>query len=355
MKRRLVSTVLTVAMMSVALAGCGNSPTSETTTPEPAEEDSEPESSPQEESDAEETAQEEKAPEVAGDAMVIGFDMNANTCPYCLKFANLIEKYATEAGFKAIITQSDGDVATQISNAESMLVNGATIISGIWGDKDACLPIIDACIDYDAVCISTLTSLADEGNGYGKYIYLGSENYDGGYLQGEWLAKNLPEGAGIWYLSSAAGDQQCIDRQEGMEKALEDAGRTDVEIVAFEYTDNMMDQGLEVMENWLQAYDTIDCVVGSADLSVLGAIEAAKAADRMDNTIWVGLDGQDVALESIQNGEMDMTVYQDAKSQAIALIDVFKQIRDGKDASEIDDVLIPFKAITSENVGEFVE
>lgn len=64
------------------------------------------------------------------------------------------------------------------------------------------------------------------------------------------MAENLPEGAGIWYLSSAAGVQECIDRQEGM-------------------------------ENWLQAYDTVDCAVGSTDLFVLGAIEAAKVADRM--------------------------------------------------------------------------
>lgn len=290
---------------------------------------------------------------------IIGFDMNSNACAYCLKFATYIEEMAKAEGMTPIITQSDGNVATQINQAENMLIQGAKVVAGIWGDKDAALPVADLCKASDAVCVSTLTSLANEGNGYEKYIYLGSENFDGGYLQGQYLAEKaiaeeIPQPLQIWYLYSLPGDQQGFDRKAGFEAALNDAGVT-YEIVAQEDTDNYMDRGLTVMENWVQVYgDEISIVVGCADLSVLGAITAFEAAGYdPEPVIWIGLDGQDVALESIKEGKMDMTVFQNAKGQAEAFIELCKQIRDGADAATIEDINVPFESITIENVDNY--
>ena len=96
-------------------------------------------------------------------------------------------------------------------------------------------------------------------------------------------------------------------------------------------------------------------MAGCNDDSVLGAIEAAKAAGRMDDgTIFIGLDGSDPALASIKAGEMSMSVLQDAKAQVIEVINVVKQLRDGTPASEIEDVFVPFAAITAENVDEYM-
>lgn len=292
---------------------------------------------------------------------VIGFDMNSNACAYCLQFATYIEELAKAEGMTPIITQSDGDVATQITQVENMLTQGAKVVAGIWGDKDAALPVADLCKANDAVCVSTLTSLENEGNGYEKYIYLGSENFDGGYLQGQYLAEKaiaeeMPQPLQIWYLFGKAADQQAVDRKAGFEAALNDAGVT-YEIVAQEDTDNYMDRGLAVMENWVQVYgDEISVVVGCADLSVLGAITAYEAAGYDPEPVtWIGLDGQDVALESIVEGKMDMTVFQNAYAQAEAFIDLCKQVRDGADASTIEDINVPFEAITAENVADYMK
>lgn len=297
----------------------------------------------------------------SAEEFVIGFDMNSNACAYCLQFATYIEELAKAEGMTPIITQSDGDVATQITQAENMLAQGAKVVAGIWGDKDAALPVADLCKANDAVCVSTLTSLANEANGYEKYIYLGSENFDGGYLQGQYLAEKaiaeeMAQPLQIWYLYSVSGDQQGYDRKAGFEAALADAGVT-YEIVAQEDTDNYMDRGLEVMENWVQVYgDEISIVVGCADLSVLGAITAFEAAGYDPEPVtWIGLDGQDVALESIVENKMDMTVFQNAYAQAAAFVDLCKQIRDGADASAIEDIKVPFESITAANVADYMK
>lgn len=297
----------------------------------------------------------------SAEEFIIGFDMNSNACAYCLQFATYIEELAKAEGMTPIITQSDGDVATQITQVENMLTQGAKVVAGIWGDKDAALPIADLCKANDAVCVATLTSLANEGNGYEKYIYLGSENYDGGYLQGQYLAEKaiseeMAQPLQIWYLYSVSGDQQGYDRKAGFEAALTDAGVT-YEIVAQEDTDNYMDRGLEAMENWVQVYgDEISIVVGCADLSVLGAITAFEAAGYDPEPVtWIGLDGQDVALDSIVANKMDMTVFQNAYAQAEAFIDLCKQIRDGADAATIEDIKVPFESITADNVADYMK
>lgn len=356
MKKKVVSLIMAAALAAGVLAGCAATPApAAAPAAEPAKEEAAAEEPAAEEAEAAEAEAEEPAAEAAGEQkeVVIGFDMNSNQCAYCLKFANYIEQYAKEAGIKTIVTQSDGDVLTQITNAENMLAQGVNVLAGIWGDREAALPVADAAAANDAVLVSTLTSLINEGEGYEKYIYLGSENYDGGYLQGQWLAENLPEGTKIWYLNQTEGDQQGMDRKQGMLDALKDGGRDDVEIVAEEYVNAMMDLGVNVMENWLQAYDHIDCVVGAADPGVIGAIQAAKSANRMDDTIWVGFDGQDIALDAIKAGEMSATVFQNAEAQAKAFVDLCVEIRDGADPTTMEDVNIPFEMITADNVDNY--
>lgn len=288
----------------------------------------------------------------SAESFTIGFDMFTNQCAYCLKLAECIEQYAQEAGMTVIITQADGDVTKQISNMESMATQGASVISGIFGNAETGGPVIELCESKDITLVATLTGLSNEADGYANYIYLGSENFDGGYLQGKWLAEHLPEDGNIWYLDGVANDQQSIDRRAGLEQALKDAGHS-AKIIASEYCESRMDLGLNTMETWLQAYPNIDCVVSMSDPSLIGAIEAAKNFDRMDNTLWVGFDGQDIALESIEAGEMDITIFQDADGQAREFIEICKKIRDGADPSAIDDVNVPFKVINAENVGGF--
>ena len=297
----------------------------------------------------------------ADDEFVVGYDFGGNACPYCAKIAGYIEQYAEEAGIKVILTTCDFDALTQINNAESMIAQGAKVVGAIFCDKDACMPIADLCKAEDITCLATLCPLTDEANGYENYIFLGSENYDGGYKQGEWLAeytgwKEGDDALRIWYLDDHAGDQAGADRKAGFEGALKDLG-VNYDIVACEFSNYSMDDGVIIMENWMQVYDDIDIVVSGADLAVLGAITAYEAGGRdVEAVTWIGLDGQDAALESVTEGKMDMTMLQDAETQAKEFIKLCCQIRDGEvKPSEVEDIYIPFVPIDATNISDFLK
>ncbi len=284
------------------------------------------------------------------DQFIFGFSNNNDIYPYCAKFRSYLVEEAEKIGIKVLVTDAGGDVAVQNSNIDDFIVQNANVVGAISMDLDGSIPAVEAAKAADIPYISFLSSVRDEG-GYDKYIYIGSQNYDAGLMQGQYLAEILPENARILYLTDRPSDQQYVDRKAGLLDGLKE--RTDVEIVSEMNSQNKKDEGMRITEDWMQSYDEIQCIVGQNDDSVIGAVEALKSAGRLDGVITVGLDGSDDALDLIEKGEMTMSVLQDARGQAIAGAEVLKQIRDGVDPAQIEDIYVPFQAITIDNVAEY--
>ena len=290
----------------------------------------------------------------AQEKFVVGFDMSTDKSEYCLKFGQYIRTLAEEAGMVAMVTQSDADPLKQIQNAENWLANDAQIVAGIWCDRNATRPVLDMCVEKGIPLISTLTSI-EGGEDYEKYVYLGSENYAGGYLQGEYLATVVDKAADnkIYYIAGPSGDQQSADRKQGFYDAL-DKNEVKYTEVATLNVDGNTDDGVQSVEDWVQAYGKLQIVAGFNDSVILGGITAYEAAGQdVQETVWLGFDGSDGALESIAEGKMTMTVFQDAYAQAEAFVKLCKQIRDGADVSVIEDITVPFKTVTADNIDEF--
>ena len=319
--RRILSLLL---LFAVLFAGCSASPSSTSST---------------------ETQEKE-------DVFIFGFSNNNDIYPYCAKFRSYLVEEAEKLGMQVLVTDAQGDVAVQNSNIDNFIVQGANAVGAISMDLDGSIPAVEAAKTAGIPYISFLSSVRDDGN-YDGYIYIGSQNYDAGYMQGQFLAEVLPENAQILYLTDRPSDQQYVDRKAGLLDALE--SRPDVEIVSEMNSENKKDKGLSITEDWMQVYDDIQCIVGQNDDSVIGAIEALKAAGRLDGVITVGLDGSEDALALIEAGEMTMSVLQDARGQAIAGAEVLKQIRDGVDPATIEDIYVPFQAVTEENVADYME
>ena len=286
-----------------------------------------------------------------GDAFVVGFANNNDIYDYCAKFRDYLVQECEALGIDVIVTDAGGDTNVQNGQVDDMIVQEAKVISAISNDLDGSIPALEAARAAGLPYISFLTSVRD-GDDYDGYIYIGSQNYDAGKIQGEYLAEVLPENAKILYFTGAPNDQQYIDRKAGLMDAL--AERTDIEILNEYNVDNKKDLGMSTAEDCLQVYDSFDAIICQNDDSALGAVEALKAANRLEGVITVGIDGSDAALESIQAGELTMSVLQNAQAQAKAGAEVFAQIRDGVDPAEIEDIYVPFEIITSENVADFI-
>ena len=190
----------------------------------------------------------------------------------------------------------------------------------------------------------------------GKDAYVGSEETESGKLQGEYLAEYYKDSGktelNVVMLMGQLGLDNTTKRTESAKKALEDAGYK-LNMVFEDTAEWDRATAMSKMEQVLGTGKPIDCVIANNDEMALGAIEALKAVDKLKDVQVVGLDATDNALQAIKDGEMGMTVFQDAKSQAEKAVDVAMKAAKGESFETMN--WIPFTAITAENVDSYIK
>ena len=253
--------------------------------------------------------------------------------------------------FEVVLADANNDSQKQVEQVDNFLVMDVDALVLCPNDQESLVPQIEQA-NKSGIPVFTFSTQASGGD----QVYVGVSNYDCGYCQGEWLRENLPENAKIIYLAGNMGYQISIDRENGLKDGLGDRlaeNGGDVEIIAQQEYMYTREEGMTIMEDYIQAYDDFDCVVTVNDQGACGAIEALKAANRLDGVMVCGIDAIDDALNYISSGEMSMTVRQDPDAQAEAL---YQAICDTFDGKEVEPVIeTPVQTITSDNVAEFVK
>lgn len=347
MKRKIAKWMAVATVAAVMLTGCGSDAASEQPAEEPAEEEVQ-----EEPAEAESSGSEATEEPAAGGDYLVGFANNSDTYNYCAKFRAYLKEEVEAKGIEIMVTDAGGDTNVQNGQIDDFIVQNANAVSAISNDLDGSVPALEAAKTAGIPYISFLTSVTG-GDDYDGYIYIGSPNYDAGKAQGEYLCEVLPENAQILYFTGAPNDQQYIDRKQGLTEAL--AARDDIEILDEYNVENAKDKGMSTTEDCLMSYDKFDAIVCQNDDSALGVVEALKGANKLSEVLVLGIDGSDDALASIKNGEMAMTAFQDARAQAQAGADVFEQLMNGTSPADIEDVYVPFKIVSADNVDEYME
>ena len=95
-------------------------------------------------------------------------------------------------------------------------------------------------------------------------------------------------------------------------------------------------------------------VLANNDEMAIGAIQAMKASGMyMDDVVVGGVDATQTRLLAMQSGDMDVTVFQDLAGQGAGSIDTAIALIEGEDVDKT--VFIPFKLVTPENMGDFLQ
>lgn len=112
-------------------------------------------------------------------------------------------------------------------------------------------------------------------------------------------------------------------------------------------------QGQDLVTKWLSSGTQFDAVIANNDEMAIGAVQASQAAGiSMDDVIVGGVDATQDALISMQQGGMDLTIFQDAYGQGEGSIDTALRIIAGEDVDQT--VFIPFQLVTMDNIGDFL-
>lgn len=113
------------------------------------------------------------------------------------------------------------------------------------------------------------------------------------------------------------------------------------------------DGAQNIMTNWLSTGDPVDVVFANNDEMAIGAIQALKSVGTdMEDVIIVGVDATQDALVAMQAGELDITVFQNAKAQGAGALGAALDLAKGEDVDQ--KVYIPFELVTPENMDGYL-
>src|SRR5712692_8087524 len=176
--------------------------------------------------------------------------------------------------------------------------------------------------------------------------FVGSDNYEGGRLAGEYLVKVTGGTARVGILEGIPGHETGDSRLRGFRDAVK--ATAGVAIVASQPANWERDQGFNVFQNMLQAHPDIDSVFACSDLMALGAIEAIAAAGKTGTIRVIGFDALDDAKKAIAAGTMEASVAQFPSEMGRAAVESAVKVMHGERIPE--DIKVKLDLVTKDNV-----
>jgi len=211
---------------------------------------------------------------------------------------------AAELGVEVIVVAppAESDVQAQITQIEDLIAQKVDGIALAPTDPNALAPVVDAAKAAGIPVVFVDTRGTNEG-----ITFIGTNNEVGAALAADFMCKNLPAGSDVAILQGLVSQSTGQARAEGSKKGLEACG---LKVVAEQTAEWDRAKGLSVTENILAGNPGIKGIFGSNDNMALGAVEALKAAAKLQDVMVVGFDANPDAAASILAGEMTASVAQ---------------------------------------------
>lgn len=239
--------------------------------------------------------------------------------------------------------------SAQNNQVEEMLDDGCDVICVNLVDRTEPTTIIDMAEKSNVPVIFFNRELVEEDlERWDELYYVGAKAFESGIMEGEIAAETFlhepdadKNGDGVCQyvvLEGEAGHQDAIVRTEYAVSTIEDEGVA-VEKLSYGIANWNRAQAQTKMTQMLGEHgDAIELVIANNDDMALGAVDALKVAE-VPKEAWpiiVGIDGTDVGLDAVENGEMAGTVYNDKEGQAEAMLNLAYALSIGESLDELD-------------------
>jgi ribose transport system substrate-binding protein len=300
------------------------------------------------------------APAVA-QPIVIGFSQASSNAAHRNKMTSGNKEYA-EQNFKdtkLIITNAEGSSAKQISDVESLVVQGIKVLMISAQDDQAIAPTIKAVL-AKGIKVVTL----DRALPIPVTVHLGAHNKPIGVLAGKFVVDKLGGKGNVVEIKGDPAVLPAIERHDGFAEAIKG---TNIKVVAETHGDWDQEKAMKFMEDTLQRFPAgqIQAVYTHNDNMAYGALRAIQAAGReKEGILIVGIDGENKAIRSVAKGDLAATftystvapegviaAHALAKGESLASLSKLGKL--GKLANGTPEIEIASQMIIKENATQF--
>jgi len=286
----------------------------------------------------------------SGMAQRIGVTLSAFEHQFLVKVKEAMTEKAKELGVQIQFMEAQGDIGKQLNQIQTFMSQGihAIIVNPV--DTTATPKMTKLVTGAGIPLVYVNLQPAEETLPKGV-AYVGSEEIVSGKLQGEGIAKLLNNKGNIVIMMGELATQAAVLRTEGVEKVV--AQHPEMKIVGKQTANWRRNEAIDLMNNWLVAGTKIDAVVANNDEMAIGAILALQQAGKdVKKVVIAGIDATADALAEMEKGNLDLTVFQDAKGQGKGAVETAVKLIKGEKVESF--VWIPFELVTPENYKEYL-
>jgi ribose transport system substrate-binding protein len=214
-----------------------------------------------------------KRPERPAKSYKIGILEPNMAIPHFVAQAYGFADEAEKLGAKVIMYDAGEhkNVAKQVSQMEDLIANKVDAICIVPGTNVTATAQIDQAI-AEGIPVINVNIMSDNQKVLGR---IRSDDYEMGFLQGEFIVKALNGKGNVVMMSGVSGNSAFINRAKGFQDYV--AKHPAIKILSEQWTPNATDRGLKLMEDWSQTFPKIDAVYSGADRLAIGAAQALRA------------------------------------------------------------------------------
>lgn len=265
-----------------------------------------------------------------------------------------------------------GSQRTQNDQVKELIDAGCNVLCVNLVDRADPSEIIDLARDNNVpIIFFNREPVAEDLMQWDGLYYVGAEAKQSGVMQGE-LAVDVIQADSridrnkdgrIQYvvLEGEPGHQDAIIRTENAVDTLKNNG-IELEKLSYGIANWNRAQALNRMLLLISQYQNkIELVLANNDDMALGAIDAYKKLNYSESAlpVFFGIDGTDVGLQAVLDGEMSGTVYNDKEGQAEAMAELAVALVSGKGMEDIKFekdkyIYLPYSKVTMDNVEDYL-
>src|SRR5437660_8395446 len=288
----------------------------------------------------------------AGGATRIALVLKTLNNPFFIDMQKGAEEAAKKLGVNLIVqaAEREVDVEKQMQIIENLIQTKVAALCVTPSGSREIVPAIEKAnrAGIPVVIVDTRVDPKTMGESKGKVAtFIGSDNYEGGKLAGEFIGKKLGGKGKVAVLEGIPGHETGDSRLKGFRDAIK--ATPGIVIVASQTANWERDQGFNVFQNILQSHPDVQAVFACSDLMALGAVEAIAAAKKTGQIAVVGFDASDEARKAIQRGSMDATVAQFPSTMGELAVENAYRLTKGEPIKE--EIAVPIHLITKEDAG----
>jgi len=258
--------------------------------------------------------------------------------------------------YNATVTYFDPalDPQKQATMIEDCISRNPDVVVVNVVDPTAVIAPIKKAYDAGIPVLTHNANVAPEGYQYIE-SFIGSESYDQGYAVGKMMVAKLGDKAAkVIFIGGYPGQTDYVNRVQGAKDAWAAAGVT-YEVIADQPAEWNKDKALSVTQDLLTRFPSggIDAIYAVDDPMAIGALNAIKAADRLDEIAVFGTNGNIDACQAIKDGEMAGTALQMSYLIGVYTVRAAYDLKIGRLVQS--NILAPTAPLTPDNIDQWMD